>query len=390
MAKYLLVVGVCLMLAVAAGAQDDTKVTVETISYDQTVTDTINNDAPYDWWQLQAQQGDVIVVNMSASDGLAPLLGILDPGGDLVASTLDNPAELNSSLELEYTAQVNGIHTLVASRVGRLEGTTSGSYALLVRRGNPSVNVDENYQDVVFRCQDFEAATVTTVIFGDDVAQADTYRISVYGLDGLQPVIRVHLSEPDITDCSQDGHAMPGDEYTLPGEETRTLTEPVTTASQLTIKSADQMGTVTLTIGSRDSQPGRYMAVIQGLQIAPRTDRDTVDLRLGPLAKDTTLSVYMIGDEKTRLDPVMRWLSIDGEGDVLCDDAGRRDCEAIPTLTGVGVRFNDNVNVIGDSFDAGLHLAPGNLDPMTLELNSREGDTQGGYSLVLIGELPPH
>jgi hypothetical protein len=358
------------------------------IAYDQVVTDDLTNEQFFDWWKLDAAAGDIIVVDMQAASGLAPLIGILAPGGDLVARSDDGPVD--SKVQVEYTAETDGPFLVVATRVGNENGTTTGTYTLVVRRANPNAATDNDLQEVEFRCNDVIATTAATLEFADDAADLAYYRISIYGLDGFQPVIRVHYSAQDYTACFKDAQAMAGDLYTLPDADPLTLTEDrLDTAAQLTVRSAHLVGDVTLTIGDVNGVPGRYLAVIEGFSIARPGDTDILQARLGPLARDTALLVYMVGAEASRLDPFIRIDTDDpAAAEISCDDTGRRGCDDVPSIIGAGVRFNDDVNVIGDRFDAGLRLAPGNPDPLYLELSSRENDTYGGYSLVIVGEMP--
>jgi hypothetical protein len=111
-------------------------------------------------------------------------------------------------------------------------------------------------------------------------------------------------------------------------------------------------------------------------------------VRIGPLAAESTsLSVYMVAAQNSRLDPFMI-LPDTGE---TCDDSGRTGCDTLPTFSGAGAVLHegDGTTLRGDRSDAGLLLTPGNPDPMAVELSSRDGDTRGAYALVLIGELPP-
>ena len=185
---------------------------------------------------------------------------------------------------------------------------------------------------------------------------------------------------------------MLGDSFTLPGEDARTVDDVDNKMqAQLIIKDAPRMGLVTLTIGAESGLPGRYMAVIEGFSIGSPGDIDNIEARLGPLAKDTTMLVYMVGSSNSRLDPFMNIASNDpfAPGQVECDDAGRRGCADVPAFTDAGVELNDGAKVWGDQFDAGLRLAPGNPDPIPLEFRSKNDNTRGDYALVFIGELPP-
>jgi hypothetical protein len=388
--KCVLTLSLCLLLAVPALAQQDTP-TVDLIFYDDVVEGDLTQEAFYDWWQLQAEEGDVIAVDMVASDGLAPLLGILNPSGDLVArSDSDGDAEINGTVSLEYTAAVSGQHTIVPTRVGNLDGTTTGHYALQVRRANPVTTFVNPYQQVVFPCEGFEATTVATLEFAEDPEQASSYRITVYGLDGLEPVIRINIETPEPFElCNMNADRTVGDTFTLPGDETRTVQEnQLNTVSQLILNGAEQMGTVRVTLGSVNGAPGRYMAILEGFNIADRLDRDFLTARIGPLAaQSTSLLVYMVAAENSRVDPQVELL----DAAVVCDDAGRRGCEDVPSFDGAGATIHEGegTTIRGDRFEAGLRLAPANPDPLAIELRSFNGSTTGDYAIVVIGELPP-
>jgi hypothetical protein len=392
--KSVLYLILIILTAVPVFAQSDDNPTVLDINYDDVVQDTITSKSFYDWWTLEASEGDDIVIDMAASGGLAPLIGILNGSGDLVAKS-DNGA-VDSTITLEYVIPSAGHYTIVATRVDNINGTTTGSYTLRLRRANsPIVNVNP-YQDVTFPCKDrgFDATTAATLSIAEDPVPGMEHRITVYGIDGFRPVIRVNFDATNAQPfeiCNIDATYTVGDTFTLPGEETRTITaDTLDRASQIVLSGADKMGVITLTIASKDGLPGRYLAVLEGFTIEPKDDRDTIDVRVGPLsAKTTGITAYMVAGENSRLDPFMTLLST-GQ---TCDDAGRGDCSDVPSFAQAGVLLHDGegntVSYIGDRSDAGLLVNPGNPDPVSLQLTSRNGDTHGSYVLFLIGELPP-
>ncbi len=384
--KCLFVFGWLLLAALPMSAQDDVPI-VSDIAYGDFVEDSITNSAFFDWWRVQAIEGDVMVVDMAAAGGLEPLLAILNPGGDTVARTEGAP---DATVQLRYTVPSTGIYTLVATRVGSNEGVSTGVYSLRVARAGTPAARPNLYQDVTFRCQDFEAATAATLVFAED-ASADLFqRITVYGIDGFLPVIRLDVSAtPGFEDCTSDAAQTIDDTFALPGEAPRTITaDMLDSAAQLALNGAENMGTITVTIASRDGAPGRYVALIEGFSIARGGDQDIVEVRLGPLAAQSTrLMVYMVAKPNSRLDP---FLALPDE-ERACDDAGRRGCEDVPSLAGASfiLHDRDGITITADRQDAGLILAPGSPDPVALILGSRDGDTYGDYALVLIGELPP-
>ena len=379
-------------------AQDPTadQITDDVIFFNEPVQDTITQRSIYDRWRFYATEGATFIITMEAADGLAPLIGIFGPGGDIIAaSNIDESgeftadAEPNSTIELRFTASESREYAIIATRVGNEQGTTTGTYILNVEQ--IPVTDQNDIQDVTFRCGQEIATTATTFEFFGS-ADIETYRISVYGLDGFHPVIRAIAGiDRDLTDCTDDAQQMTGDQFTLPGEGEETITladEMPENAAQLSLRGGDLLNRVEVTIGSIDGAGGRYMVVIEGFTLMAG-QQDSLNVRLGPLASETDLLVYMVHVGSTRLDPLLTWLSADDSADdVVCDDAGRRGCENVPSFEDSGVILNDGTVIIGDRFDAGLRLAPGNLDRMTLVFSSRNPNAAGPYSTILIGELP--
>jgi hypothetical protein len=381
---------VCLLglMVVPALAQDNDTSLVTPINYDDVVQETLTQKSFFDWWQFQAHKGDDVVIDMAAFDGLEPLIGILDVSGTLVSKSNDGVA--NDTVTLEYIIPADGQYTIVATRVGNADGTSAGSYSLRLRIANPSVETINPYQDVTFRCNDDEVSTATTLKFQEDATKDLNYRITVYGIDGFLPVIRLQTQAPNQYEiCNTDARYTVGDTFTLPGEAARTVAqENLDTVSQFLVGGAENTGVLTLTIGSKDGKPGRYMAIIEGFKIDPAADTDAVEVRVGPLAaKTTAIQLYMVAAENSRVDPFMTR----ADTEETCDDAGRKGCEAVPTFSGAGATLHegDGTTLLGDRSDAGLLINPGNPDPIVVQLSSREGKTYGTYALVLIGELPP-
>jgi hypothetical protein len=362
---------------------------INQISYGQSVEDAIDSSAFFDWWQFEAVAGDQVRIVMQPSGGLAPLIGLLDTGGDIVARSEDGAVD--ETLTLEYTIPADGLYIVVASRVGRDAGTTTGSYTLSLVLLNADPERNPQYQDVTWLCRDFEVTTVATIEFSQE--SDGPYSIFVYGLDGFQPVLRIQSQSMGTDVCHRDASSSAGDVFTFPGQASMTLAEDqLDTAAQLILTSQAQLGNYIVTIGSADDQPGRYLVVIGGFQLAPEADQDVILVRQGPRAAQGTsgLLTYMIG-VGGRLDPFM---SI-AYSDVACDDAGQRsagsesDCEMLPSPVGLGAVPTIGGRYIGDRFDAGLLIPPGDTTKYEFWLTSRSGSTRGEYALALVGELPP-
>ncbi len=362
----------------SARAQDQDTTTLLPISYGQEVSGDITDQQFFAHWQFVTGAGDHVVVRMTGAGGLRPLIGILGPDGSLVVRSDDG--EVDGTVELDFTAPAVDAYRIVATRVGNQDGTTAGSYVLRVDRVNPSPTRDPAYQDVTFLCGAVEATALVSFRFAREPADNGAYSLRVYGLDGFQPAIRVQSGGQDT--CTSDPADAVGDVITLPGERPVTLTDAsATTQVILTGENADPSAML-ITIGSTNDQPGRYLAVIGGFNIEPSTDTDDYAIRLAPRPAQggAPLLVYALG-LNNRLDPGI-------SGDLgMCDDAGRRGCEAIPSFDGAGVIFSGGVRVMGDRFDAGLRID--DTDQHYLQVLSFSGMTHGAYALILIGSLPP-
>jgi hypothetical protein len=392
MTRSLLILLVLLTGAALAAAQDPADTAyVGPIGYGQTVEDTITVNAIFDWWQLTMRRGDSIRVEMQAAGGLEPLLGLLDADQNLVSRSEDGLAD--GLVALTYEVPADGLYTIVATRVGNANGSSAGSYSLRLMLLASVAPTPDDLQDVSFRCPntaEVEATTVLSLRLRDDFREGIAYRVTVYGVDGFIPVIRVEIGGDDpITYCNFSNEPMVGDRFTLPGEAERTVpdTDPLT-AAETDISGSGEI--INLTIASRDAAPGRYLLVVQGLQIEPQRDRDIVELALGPLvAREGSATVYMVGAADSRLDPFIAYSA----GGLSCDDAGRRGCEGVPPVTGAGVvqaGVDDSViTLTADRADAGIILQPGTTDWIPLEFYAREDRTRGGYALLVLGALGP-
>jgi hypothetical protein len=389
--KIFLVLSLFLMVIFPAQAQDATPDINAPgnfpITYNETVNQTITAGGFYDTYRIQAIVGDTIVVYMTASNGLAPYVAILSPGSDTLATSI--AGEVNGMVTVEWTVEETGIYTIVATRVDDEFGTTTGDYELQVRNANPSIPTIDPMTEAVFQCQDFEAVNVVSLDFGEDAGQTDQYRISVYGFDGLQPVIRIYIPSLNLLDCSQDGRFMVGDVVSLPNEMSLTVPESdANAAARLHLTGIEDTTAISLTVGAARRTPGRFALVIEGLQIGEDQDIDTITLMNGALAAASPLMVYMVHAQNSRVDPFIFTTLADGT-QLTCDDAGRRTCMSeVPSFRDLGFTFVDGNPLVGTRFDAGVTVAPAWSEQLNISFTSYDYRTTGAYALVVIGQLP--
>lgn len=385
--KMLLTFGLMLALALPAAAQVDSTAP-NPIFYGDSVSGEVSNESFFALWTFDALASDAIIIRMSASGGLQPQIGLLDPTRTLIASSEEGAA--NATVTLEATLPADGSYAIVATRAARDLGTSSGSYVLsLALQSGETGQQATGFQEVTFRCGVVEIAAAATLALDAALAtEGVPYRLNVYGLDGFQPYVRVTSPMGDLNDCRGGSDNTDGDIVLMPGEAPLLFEGArLEDTFELELESPRMLDRLTMTIGSQDGAPGRYMALLTGLFIDSPGQLDTLTAFVGPLAAAAgEVYVYVVALDavNSRLDPYVRLLP-DENG---CDDAGRRGCEGVPSFNGAGLRLADEFSILGDRFDAGVRLRQGDLEGQIVEIGSFAGNTSGAYALVLIGTLP--
>ncbi len=341
---------------------------------------TITETASFDWWQIEATQGEFVRVTMTGSDGLAPLLGLLDANRNLL--TRSDEGLVNGTVQMIFEAPFSGMFIIVATRAGADQGTTTGAYTVRADVITEAELVNP-YAEVTFRCNDYEAVTAAVVEFNQET-DVVVYDVVIIGMGEMQPLFKVETSlEGDLEPCWDRGQEI---EYALTLPDGMTYTQEDSRFARLLIDTTAVLGRIRLTFGSREGGAGRFAIIINGFTVNPADTTDVINVRNGPLAAQAhPLDVYMVrADAGSRLDPFISEEATANQ----CDDAGRRGCESMLAATAFTLAL-DNVALRGGRFDAGMQIAAGDLEFKPLMFGSRSGRTSGGYALLLIGELPP-
>ncbi len=387
------VVALCmLLLAVPLHAQeDDEDATQARINIGQTVTDTITDAAIFDRFTFAAVAGDTVRATMAASDGLAPLLGIADGGGDVIVRTDTDangdplpPAEPDATVDLTFPIPEDGEYTLVASRMGTDTGTTSGSYTLTLERVEDFM---VGVPDETFTCGEVEATTIVSLRLN---AESERHRISVYGTDDFQPVISTQWGSDDIfEDCTTDSGAVGGDVVTFPGADAAITYEADSpNAAQFTLQGG-RIGNMIVNIGSVGGGGGRFMIVVEGFAISTRQQSDLIEAYPGPAMVESGFDIYMVKTGVDRLDPQLELRSSDRVDEQICDDAGFTGCESMTPFDGAGTLFSDGQRVLGDRFSAGVRVVAPSDELVAVTFDSRAQNATGSYAVVVTGALAP-
>lgn len=360
------------------------------------VQDSITDVALYDWWTLDLSSDQIILITMTANDGLRPLVGILNPTREMVARS--EPGEINGVLQLRFEAPSAGSYTIVPTRVGNEQGATTGTYTLEVTVLSNATPIEvDPFREVIIACNEMDIKNVLTLRLEDDYTQTNQFRLSVYGLEGFMPIIRTVVKprvEPFL-----DRFCTDANEYGGPGfgqGDTLTLTEGDSTqiegnSARMIYENSAVVGVVQVNVGMEGELQGRFVVVIDGLQIAEAQDRDLIEIGAGALLNENDrVYVYAVADKTSRLDTFIEERDLTGGILFSCDDAGVADCIDTPSLNSFELSIlEDGTTLSGGTSDAGMALQLEEVGAQLLFIQSFRGRTHGGYSLVILGEIVP-
>lgn len=384
----------CLLIAVCTGvaaAQEADSATTTVILPGTEVTGVISAGALFDVWQFEGRAGEEYRVEMTGADGLAPLVGLRNSTGDIVVASnilADGSiadSEPNGSALLLFEIPADGSYALITTRAGASTGATTGSYTLrfdLVRQPEPT---PDTQADVTFRCGGDVLPAAVALVVGDQSEKGDGLTVSVFGLDGFVPVVRLDQGDGQAP-CADESASLTPDEWfiaSLPNDTEITIDDSNNEASALLRHEFDDTPVpVTLTIGARDALSGALVVVVEGLAIEREGDTDAVRIQPGPRARSSTVTVWMLKDGFSRLDPLIALA--DG---LACADVGLRTCDT--ALRGASVSLHNGAETVWqtDRLDSVGRLTLDELAGVEAVLSSGNPRTTGGYTLVIYVEL---
>lgn len=133
------------------------------------VAGTIDNSQPYEIWDIEVTAGESVTVTMAATGGnLDAYIGILNP--NLSEVLIENDDFGNSTdAQVTYTFTQPGTYSVVATRYGFEDGTSSGSYALTFSfnqgAGGGDDNVEPDNGTVVWRISNYADTELCYIYF---------------------------------------------------------------------------------------------------------------------------------------------------------------------------------------------------------------------------------
>jgi hypothetical protein len=363
------------------------------IAVDVPVSNSITDGAPFDIWEFSALAGEQYRADMQAADGLAPLLGLRVPSGDIIVASnqfddgTTQDAEPDDLVTIFFEIPSAGDYALVATRVGTDGGNTEGSYTLTMSLIAAAPEPDDTYVDVTFRCGTANATTAITVQLRNQSMLENGYQIAVYGFDGFDAVIRLGGDDGSSGAPCETSEALEEQtafEFGLGDFGDFTFsTVDVTSVARLNVP-PEQSGTIRITVGSRDGAAGQFALYISGLGLESAGDVASLTVRSGPFAKDEPVTLWMLRDGFSRLDPMLAV----PEGVTNCVDLGLRSCSS--GLTGAGIRVLSDgvVQLSSDRLDAIAFLETVGAQPVEVVVASQNPRSTGVYMLWLFGALP--
>ncbi len=408
LAVVLLALLVALALPLLAVAAPPTqKGDIIPIAYGDTVSGTISNAAYEVVYSFEGQAGDVVTITMTRTDDmLDPYLALYDayPSQNPLAFDDDGGGDLNARIA-GFSLPAPGTYYIVATRFGRDVGTTTGGYTLTLQQGAPTPDTvsggafgglplggsgqggdggqtgggaPSGGQELAFSCDGVPVPAATLVTF-EDVRPGFTYRVTVLGLDGFDPVIALE-AEDGSGICNDDEPRAAGSQVGVPGVG---LVRADSLTAQIQFTTGGAIGDIFMRIGGFGGRGGRYVAVFEGLAIAPSTEQDAVTLNVSEAVMNESIFVYMVS-ELASLDPFMRLAGTN----IICDDAGMGACADTPPFPGGGVSIANGRTYIAGQFDAGIGVVPGSTGDLTFVFESYQGRSSGNYAMIVIGAAP--
>ncbi len=331
-------------------------------------------------YSYDGQAGEVISVSMTSAGMVDPYLALYDayPSQNPLAYD-DDGGGATDALINGYQLPATGRYYIVATRFGRETGSTTGDYTLSLMSGSVSMSSGPAITGglAAFECNGNLIDTSAIVTF-DQVRPGFTYRVTVLGLDGFDPVIAL-FAEDGTGLCNDDERNAAGSVVDVPGVG---LVTADSLTAQIVFTTSGAIGDIEMNIGGFGGSGGRFVAIFEGLAIYPANELDGVTVTTAPVPNGQDMYVYMVS-ETTALDP---YLSLP-EWNIICDDIGSDGCVGVPAFSGGGIRIANGGRYVTGPYDAGLGIVSDGT-PQYFEFASYAGRSSGNYAMVIMGAAP--
>jgi len=178
------------------------------ITSDAPAEDEINNNNPLKYYQFNGRQDDIITLRLSRTSGsLDAFLILLDANLQEITSDDDSGGGQNAQIS-SYRIPADGVYYVVATRLDREQGTTTGRYRLEFQAlGNAFDGVPEGMQRIGYgttitgRVDDI-TSEVVFAFFGQE---GEPITVSMNRGDGdLDPVVAILDSDQNVVAQDDD------------------------------------------------------------------------------------------------------------------------------------------------------------------------------------------
>lgn len=153
-----------LIVALALSIMATTAQNTQLISYDEVISGELSNEAYEQFYTFEGQEGDTIVIRMSATSEeprLDSYLYLRDENGEELAFDDDMGGNLNSLIG-PYTLPYSGTYTVVATRFQQANGSSEGTYEVVVSLADfESLEVNQNVDIIMTEPEQVEFFSFT-------------------------------------------------------------------------------------------------------------------------------------------------------------------------------------------------------------------------------------
>jgi hypothetical protein len=111
---------------------------VSDIAAGDTMNGTITDDAYIQLFNFTGTANDEITITVTANGSLDAYVGIMDPNEQIIAEDDDSGGGANGTdAQLSLRLPETGLYTIVVTRAGIDQGTTTGDYSVTLSAGQP-------------------------------------------------------------------------------------------------------------------------------------------------------------------------------------------------------------------------------------------------------------
>ncbi len=342
------------------------------LTYGQTVTGRITNEAFRVVYTFEGRKGDIVDVLLRRTDGnLDPVLILADDQNNLIARNDDSAASFDAALVSQQLAH-DGTYFLIVTRFGQERGMTVGSYSLTLSHvglTTPSGAVLQYGDSVVGEL----GGDQFQQIYAFQATRGDIVRAAMQRISGnLDALLILADAQGTVIVLNDEDASSPGSlDATITDLRIKKTGTYLLVATRFGREAGDSHGGYSLTL---DRLPPQSLGKVPEKAIL----LDYGSIATGAIDNDNLMRFYLIDAHK---------------GDVLTISVERTRGNLDPTLTLLAedlkeLAANDS-GQRGQNARITTYIVPSDGDYilMVSRFNRDKGITAGSYSLTLLGRI---